>query len=88
MASRSVGLQAIKSTRELGEAVRSHRKRRNLTQETVASLSNVSIGFLSDFENGKPTAEIGKILKTLRAIGLDLFVQPRGAPVEAETSGR
>jgi transcriptional regulator with XRE-family HTH domain len=71
--------RAIRSTEELGAAVRRHRRSRKLTQETVASLSNVSIGFLSDFENGKPTAEIGKILQTVVAIGLELFVRPRGA---------
>lgn len=63
----------------LGEAVRRYRKTRGLTQDRLAGLANVSIGFLSDFENGKPTAEIGKILNTLSALGLDLHVAPRGA---------
>ena len=78
MAGSTTGVPPIRTPEQLGAAVRRHRKSRKLTQETVASLSNVSIGFLSDFENGKPTAEIGKILQTLRAIGLELFVVPRG----------
>ena len=74
----STGFQQVLTPNALGEAVRHHRKTRRLTQDKVAGLANVSIGFLSDFENGKPTAEIGKILNTLRALGLDLYVAPRG----------
>jgi HTH-type transcriptional regulator / antitoxin HipB len=68
----------IKTAPELGKAVRDHRKSKRLTQDTLASLSGVSTGFLSDFENGKPTAEIGKVLQVLHTLGLDLHVVPRG----------
>ena len=78
MVNASPKLQRIRTPTKLGQAVRQHRKARRLTQDTVASLSNVSTGFLSDFENGKPTAEIGKVLDTLKAIGLDVYVAPRG----------
>ncbi len=78
MANTSPELQRIRTPTELGQAVRQHRKARRLTQDTVASLSNVSTGFLSDFENGKPTAEIGKVLDTLKTVGLDVYVAPRG----------
>jgi HTH-type transcriptional regulator/antitoxin HipB len=71
-------LQQIQTPADLGEAVRQYRKNRRLTQDSVASLSNVSTGFLSDFENGKPTSEIGKVLHTLWTLGLDVYVMPRG----------
>lgn len=70
-------LKPIRTTASLGQAVRQHRKERRLTQDLVASLSNISTGFLSDFENGKATAEIGKILQTLGTLGLDLYLIPR-----------
>ena len=79
----STGLQQVLTPDDLGEAVRRHRKTRGLTQGRLAGLANVSIGFLSDFENGKPTAEIGKILNTLRALGLNLHVAPRGVLLQA-----
>jgi len=72
-----VQLNAIRTPADLGQAVRQYRKSRNLTQDTLASLANVSIGFLSDFENGKPTAEIGKVLHTLQTLGLEVYVAPR-----------
>ncbi|GMQ84258.1 MAG: hypothetical protein BMS9Abin06_1032 [Gammaproteobacteria bacterium] len=34
--------------------------------------------FLSDFEQGKNTGEIGKILKALQTLGLEIVVQPCG----------
>ena len=70
--------QQVQTPGELGEVVRRHRKARQLTQRRVAGLTNVSAGFLSDFENGKPTTEIGKILSTLNTLGLDVYLAPRG----------
>jgi len=69
---------AIHTVQELGRLVRAHRKRRSLTLETVSGLGNLSTRFLSEFERGKETAEIGKILKALRTLGLEVVVQPRG----------
>jgi HTH-type transcriptional regulator/antitoxin HipB len=50
----------------------------------VASLSNVSTGFLVDFEKGKETAEIGKILHVLSTLGLEVVVSPRAALPRAQ----
>lgn len=69
---------AIHTVQELGRLVRAHRKRRSLTLETISGLGNLSTRFLSEFERGKETAEIGKILKALRILGLEVIVQPRG----------
>ena len=41
-------------------------------------LGNLSTRFLSEFERGKETAEIGKVLKALRTLGLEVIIQPRG----------
>jgi len=67
----------IQTTEDLGRLVRAHRKGKGLTLETVSGLGNLSTRFLSEFERGKDTAEIGKILKALRTLGLDVIVQPR-----------
>ncbi len=72
----------IRTTRELGELVRMHRKKKNLTQETVSGLGNLSVRFISEFERGKETAEVGKVLKTLQTLGLEVIVQPR-TPVKS-----
>ena len=68
----------IRSAEELGRIARTHRKNRGLTLETVSGLGNLSPRFLSEFERGKETAEIGKALKALRTMGLEVVIQPRG----------
>ena len=68
----------VRSTAELGKLVRVHRKNKGLTLETVSGLGNLSTRFLSEFERGKETAEIGKILKALKTLGLEISLQPRG----------
>lgn len=42
-----------------------------------ADLSGVGITFLSQLENGKETAEIGKALNVLMMLGMDLYVERR-----------
>jgi transcriptional regulator with XRE-family HTH domain len=68
----------VSSARELGHIARAHRKERKLTLETVSGLGNVSPRFLSEFERGKETAEIGKVLKALNTLGLEVVIRPRG----------
>ena len=78
----------IRSTEELGRVARAHRKNRRLTLETVSGLGNLSPRFLSEFERGKETAEIGKVLKALQTVGLELIIQPRGAKLLEQVSKR
>jgi HTH-type transcriptional regulator/antitoxin HipB len=72
----------VQSVEALGRIVRAHRKNRRLTLETVSGLSNLGPRFLSEFERGKETAEIGKVLKALNTLGLEVIVQPRGGSKE------
>jgi transcriptional regulator with XRE-family HTH domain len=76
--------QRVRSPAELGELARRYRKQRRLRQDQVASLSNVSTGFLVDFEKGKETAEIGKIFHVLSTLGLEVVVSPRAALLRVE----
>lgn len=68
-----------RSTKELGQAIREYRKSRHLTIATVSGLANVSPRFLSELERGKETAEIGKVLKVLQTLGLDIVINNRGS---------
>ena len=64
---------------ELGRLARRHRKARRITLETASALCNVGVRFLSEFERGKETAEIGKVMEALAILGLEVVVQPRGS---------
>ena len=65
----------IGSTKELGELIMHERKAQGLTQTQLAGLSGVGITFLSNLENGKQTAELGKTLNVLATLGLDLLAE-------------
>ncbi len=78
MAKNGILYGEIQTTEELGQLARAHRKSRRLTLETVSGPGNLSARFLSEFERGKQTTEIGKILKALRTLGLEVTIQPRG----------
>jgi transcriptional regulator with XRE-family HTH domain len=68
----------ITDSKTLGAAIRARRKELHYTQENIFANTGYSISFLSDLENGKPTAEIGKTLDVINLLGLDILVEPRG----------
>jgi len=57
--------------------VRAHRKERSLNLETVSAIGGFSMRFLSELERGKDTAELGKAMAALAALGLEMVVEPR-----------
>ncbi len=67
----------ITEVRQIGAAIRHKRTAIGMRQADLAALSGVGTRFLSDLENGKPTAEIGKALRVLERLGLDLILEPR-----------
>ena len=70
-------MQPIQTPSDLGKIIRQTRKSQGLTQSELAGLSGVGITFLSNIENGKETAEIGKVLLVANTLGLDLFAARR-----------
>lgn len=67
---------------EIGMAVRKKRKADGLTLADAAALCGVGYRFLSDLENGKETVQVGKVLKVLTALGLDMTITARKWPHE------
>jgi y4mF family transcriptional regulator len=67
----------VETPQDIGMAVRRKRKEQGILQEKAAGLSGVGTKFLSQLENGKETAEIGKILQVLRSLGLEIYIYPR-----------
>ena len=60
----------------MGNLVRRYRQSRGLTLKSAGELAGLGIRFLSEFERGKNTSEIGKVLKALQALGLDVEIRP------------
>lgn len=67
----------LSDTADLGRLIRDERKRQHMTQTELADVSGVGITYLSQLENGKETAEIGKALNVLTMLGMDLYAGRR-----------
>ena len=71
----------ITSTMEFGSTIRNKRKKLGYTQAQLSEYTGFSTSFISDLENGKETAELGKALFLLQLLGLDLAINNRGEGV-------
>lgn len=69
----------VQDAAALGKLVRAYRKDQGLALKDISQLAALGIRFLSEFERGKATAEVGKVLKALDALGLDVYVKRRSA---------
>ncbi len=67
-----------RSPEEFGALLRAHRKACGLTLEQTAGIGGTGTRFLSELERGKPTTQLGKALETLRLLGLEMLIVPRG----------
>jgi HTH-type transcriptional regulator / antitoxin HipB len=66
----------ISDPQALGRLVRETRRALGLTQPKLALSAGVGVRFLVDIEKGKPTAQIGKIMRVLAALGIELQLSP------------
>ena len=63
-----------KYLKQLGNFIKKERKKRLLTQTDLANLSEVSVTFIVNIERGKTSAEVGKLLKVLSVLGVQLNI--------------
>ena len=59
---------------DIGEIIRNTRKAQGLRQPELAAASGVGLRFLVELERGKPTAQLGKVLDVLSALGCTLSI--------------
>lgn len=65
---------------DIGRIIRASRRRAGLRQGELAALAGVGNRFVSELENGKPTVELGRALRVLAVLGLELELAPRDWP--------
>jgi HTH-type transcriptional regulator / antitoxin HipB len=68
----------VRSSVDLGKAVKDFRTRQNLNQLDLAGLANTGNRFLIELERGKPTVQLQKALEVLQLLGLEVIVRKRG----------
>jgi HTH-type transcriptional regulator / antitoxin HipB len=75
----------IDTVRDLAGYVRHRRVEKSMTQVELADTAAVSRRWLSAFEAGKPTVEIGLVLRTLKALDLDVGIRPADSATQEST---
>jgi y4mF family transcriptional regulator len=65
-------IRTISDTAAMGHFVRDTRRALGLTQPDLALSAGVGVRFLVDIEKGKPTAQIGKVMQVLAALGIEM----------------
>lgn len=63
---------------DFGKTLKKRRKELGYTQRYISEFTGFSISFISDLENGKSTAELGKAIYLANMLGLDIAVSARG----------
>ena len=62
----------ITDTNSLAALIRKTRKEQNLTQTQLAAVCGVGLRFIVDLEKGKETCQLGKALKVILLLGIEL----------------
>ena len=70
---------------DIGEEIKKERRRKKITQATIASALGMSRSTISQIENGT-VQDVGvrKLIRILDYLGLELKVHPVGAPPTLE----
>lgn len=69
----------INNTKAFGEMIKKQRKQLGYTQKYICEVSGISASYISDLENGKATAELGKAIYLANLLGVDIFLVERGS---------
>lgn len=67
----------VADAKSFGQMIRKRRKELGYTQAFLSDFSGLSVTFISDLENGKSTAELGKAIFLANLLGLDVMLVPR-----------
>jgi HTH-type transcriptional regulator / antitoxin HipB len=68
---------AVRTVSDIGALIRDARKQAGLDQGQLAELANVSRLWINEIEKGKPNAGVGRILRTLAVLNIELDARDR-----------
>ncbi|MEI6608011.1 MAG: helix-turn-helix domain-containing protein [Verrucomicrobiota bacterium] len=73
----------VQSVRELAAVIRSLRRERGWSQATLASKAGVGREWIIHLEKARASVELGRVMDTLKALGVRLRIEPQ-APSDSE----
>lgn len=76
--------QIVRTPRQLGHALRRHRRARGDSQGSIGARSSVRQATISAVEAGEPGTRLRTVFDMLSALGLELVVRPRSQGQDSE----
>jgi HTH-type transcriptional regulator / antitoxin HipB len=73
-----------RTTKQLGEAIRRYRRKKDLTQDALSEKVQVRQATISKLEAGEPATQLRILVDALAALDLELVVRPRSKASIAE----
>ena len=70
----------VQSPQDIGILIREERKKQGWTQADLANRVGVKPLWISAFERGKTTAQIGLVFRTIKALGMNISVDKAERP--------
>ncbi|HKF83996.1 MAG TPA: helix-turn-helix domain-containing protein [Solirubrobacterales bacterium] len=67
----------ISNANDLGTRIRARRVELHLTQVELAEVARVTPRLVGELERGKSTAHLEGVIRTLAALGLDIYLHTR-----------
>lgn len=64
------------TSKDIGNLVKKARKSMGITQKELALTAGTGIRFIIDLEKGKPTSQLGKVLRILDTLGIKISTVP------------
>jgi HTH-type transcriptional regulator/antitoxin HipB len=74
----------VHNSSDIGLVIRARRHELGLDQHELAAMVGASRQWVHNIEKGKDRADVGLVLRTLRALGLVVAVQPMPAPTPGD----
>jgi len=75
----------VRTAEDIATYARERRNELGWSQQRLAEKVGVGRWWVIEFEQGKPTVELGLVLRTLRALDLNLLVEDEGGGNRANT---
>jgi HTH-type transcriptional regulator / antitoxin HipB len=60
------------TTEQIGKFVRTRRQELHVTQKHLALTAGTGLRFIIELEKGKPTCQLGKVLRVLQTLGVKM----------------
>ncbi|HWL44718.1 MAG TPA: helix-turn-helix transcriptional regulator [Ilumatobacter sp.] len=71
-----IGEVVVRGPAQLGQTIRRVRELRGIDQASLAELSDLHRTYVSKIENDTPADTLGRLLRMLRVLDLELVIRP------------